>query len=352
MSSFNRTSVAGRCGTALIGAVIVSCLSLNAAQLQADEEPVAPRRQLVVDAARDQDDVCFWVHPQDHTQSTIIASDKSANFLFVYELNGNLLQQVAVTKPGNIDIRQGVKLNGQPADIVVVNQRSGGFKLCVFRVNPESRKLERLDAQNLLTGPNYGGCLYLSRVTGQLSYLCTSEAGTVEQHEISGNERGGVVAKKLRSWPVGKCEGAVADDQAGTFYIAEESLGIWKVAAEPGGATPGELIARVGKDDNLTGDLEGLTIFRQRDGAGCLIVSDQQSHRFVAFDLAAPHKRLGEFRIAGVQQTDGIDLLPISLGPDFSEGVFACHNDLGRRAVQLSSWADIRRLLPLPKVKP
>src|SRR5262249_13006565 len=114
------------------GCVSFVGIAVSGSGLRADREAqneIVPRRQLNAAAAKDQDDFCFWVSPDDSAESTIIASDKSAGALFVYDLSGKLLQHVAATKPGNIDIRQGVMLDGKPTDVVVVNQRSNGFKL-------------------------------------------------------------------------------------------------------------------------------------------------------------------------------------------------------------------------------
>jgi myo-inositol-hexaphosphate 3-phosphohydrolase len=320
-------------------------LAVPSANLLADEGDITPQRQLAAPGAKDQDDVCFWLNSREPSQSTIIASDKSANAVFVYALDGRLLQTLAVTKPGNIDSRQRVILDGKPTDVVVVNQRSDGFRLRIFRVDPESRQLVALDRGNVTTGPNYGGCLSLHRRSGKLTFICTSESGTVEQHELAGDGSGGIVGKLVRSWPLGKCEGAVADDETGALFITEETRGIWKFDADPELPAMGQLIAQVGEKDGLAGDLEGITIDRHSKGRACLLVSDQGRSRFVAFDLAAPHPRIGEFRIAGARDTDGIDVLPISLGTEFPDGIFACHTDLGARSVQLSSLAEIRRRL-------
>src|SRR5262245_30557730 len=129
-----------------------------------DEEPLGfePVLRLVNPESKDQDDACVWVHPGKRAESTVIASDKSAGRLFVYDLKGRLLQSLVAPKPGNIDIRQGVKFGDRLLDLVVVNQRTEGFRLRVYRVDPASRQLERIDHDDCQTGPNYGGCLYKS----------------------------------------------------------------------------------------------------------------------------------------------------------------------------------------------
>jgi 3-phytase len=198
------------------------CLLLMQGISQAGDLPTyKPAVRLDSPEMKDQDDMCVWVHPTAPEKSSVICSDKSANALFVYDLEGKVIQHIPANKPGNIDIRQGVQIDGKPVDLVVFNQRDG-FKLCVYRINGESRKLERADDNLLTTGPNYGGCLYHSKKSGRLYFICTSDRGTVEQYELVGNGQGGIGHKKVRSFPLGKCEGAVADDQNETLFIGEE----------------------------------------------------------------------------------------------------------------------------------
>ena len=303
---------------------------------------IGPTVQLAAPDTKDQDDMCIWVHPVTPSQSTIIASDKSANRVAVCDLNGLILQSLSVPKPGNIDIRQNVLIDGVSMDLVVVNQRTDGFKLVVFRVNRESRTLDRID-DNCLTGPNYGGCLYHSRKTGKVYFVCTSEAGTVEQHELSGNGKAGVVSQKVRGLAVGKCEGAVADDETGNLYISEEKTGVWKFDAEPDGLDTGVLIAKVG-EHGLKGDVEGLALY-SKNGGGYLLVSDQGRSRFQAYQRHSPHQYVGEFAVRGATHTDGIDVSAVNLGASFPEGLFACHTDQTPRSVLLAPWHEIDKQL-------
>src|SRR5688572_21968819 len=60
--------------------------------------------------SKDQDDMCIWVHPSDPSLSSIISSDKKANRLFVYDLEGRTLQSIPARQPGNIDMRYGFSL--------------------------------------------------------------------------------------------------------------------------------------------------------------------------------------------------------------------------------------------------
>jgi len=302
----------------------------------------APSAQFATPETKDQDDMCIWVHRNDPVQSTIVASDKSANQVVVYGLDGQILQKLNVAKPGNIDIRQNVMIDGQLMDLVVVNQRTDGFKLIIFRVDSKSRKLERID-DGCKTDPNYGGCLYHSRKTGTLFFICTSDTGTVGQYELKGNGRNQIAATKVRDLSVGKCEGAVADDELGLLYVAEEKKGVWKFAAEPDATVMGTLIASVG-EHGLRGDVEGLAIYKTKNH-GYLLVSDQGRSRFMAYECEAPHRFLGEFSVEGATHSDGIDVSSANLGSTFPDGLFACHTDQSPRAVLITPWGPIGKAL-------
>jgi 3-phytase len=309
-----------------------------------------PAVSLGTPTANDQDDCCVWVHPKDSTQSVIITSDKTAKQVFVYDLQGKLLQSIPVPKPGNIDIRQNILFGGESLDVVAVNQRTDGFALVIFKVIPESRTLERIDA-GCSTDPNYGGCLFKSPKTGRLYFLCTSEEGAISQYHLTGNAERRITATKVRTLKTGKCEGAVADDESGILYVADETAGVWKFDAEPDVSSMGTLVAPVGVN-GLKGDVEGLTICKLQDGRTCLLVSDQGNSRFAVYDCNASHDFLATFQIEGVGETDGIDVCTAQLGPDFPGGLFACHNGLSPSVVSLTSWASIEAALsPIPARK-
>jgi 3-phytase len=318
------------------------------AGLLADEarsSVVKPVVTLLADAARDQDDLCIWVDPQDAQQSLVITSDKKANRLFVYDLAGTLLQELEAEKPGNIDLRQNVSLGGRTLSLAAVTIRTNGFRLQVYQVNPERRRLERIDA-GLPTVPNYGGCLYHSPTSGRIFFITTSEEGVVAQYDLTLNAAGRIAGEKVREWTVGKCEGAVADDAAQVVYISEETKGVWKFDAEPDAQTQGTLVAPVG-EHGIQGDVEGLAILPTGKQSGYLVVSDQGGSRFHVFERGGAHRHRGSFAIAGAAETDGVEVIPGNFGPDFPRGIFGCHTDGDRCAVLLTSWKSIAETLGL-----
>lgn len=291
-----------------------------------DQVPVAePTLRLTNPQARDQDDLCVWRNHQTPEESLFITSDKAANRLFVYDLEGQLLQSVEVPMPGNIDARYDVSLGGGRVDVVAVNQREQGTKLRVFRVNAKTRSLEAIDGGGIATGPNYGGCLYRSPKDGALYFFTTSKADGCEQIALRDNGQGQLVGEIVRRFEIGKSEGAVADDRAGQVYVAAENEGIWRFDAEPDGATEGTMILSIG-DSGLQGDLEGVALTVGDNQIRYLTVSDQGTSTFHVLPLIGGRETY-RFAIEGARDSDGIEVASESFGKWFPEGFFACHSD-------------------------
>jgi len=313
----------------------------------ADDErarAVAPAVVCRDKAASDQDDMCLWLHPTDRSQSTVIASDKAAGRLFVYDLDGRTLQSIKTPMPGNIDVRYGFSLSGRTVDIVALNQRARPHRVVVFGVDPATRRLERIDNGTIRNRTNYGGTLLRSTKTGKVYFITTSKEGGCEQYELADDGTGKVKGTKVRSWKVGYSEAAVGDDRTGKVYVAEETKGIWEFPGEPDDPSPGRLVIKVGEND-LRDDVEGLAIHPDVGGSPCLLVSNQSRNNFKVYRLDGKFTFVGTFAVEGARDTDGIDVTAADLGGRLAGGLFACHTDDAVCPVLLVPWARIAAAL-------
>lgn len=308
---------------------------------------VAPHAKCADRAAKDQDDMCIWVHPLDAALSLIIAADKYADMLFVYDLEGKTLQSIPARHPGNIDVRYAFPLGGSKIDIVAFNARSDS-RIIVYRIDPDKRRLERIDDDSIRTAENYGGTLYRSPKTRKFYFVTTSYSGTVEQHELADNAAGKISGKKVRSWKIGLAEAAVGDDELGKIYIGEESKGVWELPGEPEDPTPGKLVIKRG-ENGLVGDVEGLAIYPLPSATGYLLVSNQGANNFKVYRRGT-HEYLGTFAIKGANDSDGLDVCNAPLGPRFSQGLFACHTANANCPILLTPWQDIANTIPGLKI--
>lgn len=298
-------------------------------------------------AAKDQDDICIWVHPLDAALSLIIAADKYAGMLFVYDLDGKTLQSIPTRHPGNIDVRYAFPLGRSKIDIVAFNARSDS-SVIIYRIDADKRRLERIDDDNIRTAENYGGTLYRSPMTRKFYFITTSYSGTVEQHELADNGAGKISGKKVRSWKIGLAEAAVGDDELGRIYIGEESKGVWEVGGEPDDPTSGKLVIKCG-ENGLVGDVEGLAIYPLPNAAGYLLVSNQGANNFKVYRRGT-HEYLGAFAIKGAVDSDGLDVCNAALGPKFGKGLFACHTANANCPILVTPWQDIANAVPGLKI--
>ncbi len=280
---------------------------------------VNPTLVLNAPGIADQDDVTIWIHPTDKSLSTIISSDKDANKLFVHDLEGNVLQTVDVAgqTPGNIDVRYNFSLASELTDIVAYNRRSGSSEIVVYKVDQDTRELSLVGSFS--SASNYGFCLYKSPVTGKYYGFVSSTSSIISQYEISDNNNDGIIegtfARQMSNGS-GNTEGMVADDETGILYAANETSGIYKFDAEPGGSSNSTLVAQTGVN-GLTSNVEGLSIYYASGGEGYIIASSQGSNNFKVYERQDPHNFVNTVEVTGVGSTDGICVTNVSLGTSF-----------------------------------
>lgn len=307
---------------------------------------VNPRLALQGPHVQDQDDMCIWIHP-DPAQSLIIASDKDAYELFVYDLSGKTLQSVSVPgKPGNIDVRYNFPLSGKPADIVAYADRDNN-DIVIYRVELNTRKLilvNRFDAGKW-NREIYGFCLYQNPLSGKYYAVASDKSSRIRQWELRDNGEGGVAGIEKRNWQNGssrETEGLVADDETGKLYAANEEDGVYVYNADPVDKNPaGELLFAAGTD-GLTPDIEGITIYYAANGEGYILASNQGSDNFKVFERKPPHAFVKTFRVNGAEETDGIEVTNVRLGAAFPQGIFLLHNNANKKKeVLVCDFADL-----------
>jgi 3-phytase len=297
------------------------------------------------------DDPAIWIHPTDPMRSTIIGTNKRDG-LAVYALDGRQLHYYSFGKPNNVDVRYGLPLNGGVVDIAATEDRTS-HSVRVFEIQPEDGGLREITSGTPTVGRDvYGSCLYRSPVTGRFYFFVGSKSGAVTQLAITPHESGVVDLHPVRTLKLdSQVEGMVADDEAAALFIGEEKRGLWKFPAEPDGATTGILISEIHPNQPIRkADLEGLAIYRTGTRTGYLIASSQGSNEFVIFDRQEPHNPLGIFRVGpgavdGVENTDGLEVTCVGLGPDYPGGLFVAQdgerpNGLNQN-FKLVSWKSI-----------
>lgn len=263
------------------------------------------------------DDPAVWVHPQQPQLSRIVATDKRVG-LMVYDMQGQLVQELLVGRLNNVDLR------GQLAAASLRNDNS----IQLFDISDDG---EFSVATNIATDLNeiYGLCMGYNSADNTTSVYVNSKSGRIQHYQVQPHQQGWR-ASLVRTMQVPtQPEGCVVDDQTQRLFVGEEDHAVWLFDAAATAGTTGQRIIQVDQHPELVDDIEGLA-FTYHDGQPLLFVSSQGNDSYLVFEGQAPWRMLSQFRIRanvelgidGASETDGIEVTSLSLGEGFKEGAF------------------------------
>lgn len=304
------------------------------------------------------DDPAIWVHPRNPSQSLVIGTDKNLG-LYVYDLDGRLLQTLADGRMNNVDLRDGFMVDGKPRTLVAASNRTDK-SIALYFLDPATRRLARA-GDPVPTGfaDPYGLCMYAGS-SGHYVFVNNADDGLHRQWRVTA-EGGKAVAERMRDIPVGsKAEGCAADDETGSLYIAEEDGGFFRYSAQPDGGSGRREIDRVDGPNGLKGDIEGVEIWAGRDGNGYLVLSNQGADNYAVYRREGDNTFVGLFHIIadpergidGASETDGLDVVSAPLGPRFPDGLLVVQDGRNlspseRQNFKYVSWRDVAEALGL-----
>lgn len=278
------------------------------------------------------DDIAIWINPNDPRLSRVIGTDKKTG-LFVFDLEGRIVQRLDDGPMNNVDIRPAFRLGGRIVDLACATSTADGA-IAVYAIDRQTGQLARAPGGTIRTGMTniYGLCMHRDNA-GRTYVFVNDRASNVHQYRL--HDRGGSIEGELvRSFVVGGgVEGMVADDELGHLYIGEEENGIWRYGAEPGFHQNGRRLVDTTLSGRLTEDIEGLTIAVLADGSGVLIASSQGSSTFAVYDRRPPNAYIGCFRVVdgdgidGVTEADGVAATTFAIPPMFPGGLLVVHDD-------------------------
>jgi 3-phytase len=300
------------------------------------------------------DDPAIWRNAANPAASLIVGTDKKAG-LYVYGLDGKVRDFLDAGRVNNVDLKDGVTINGQTGILVVASDRNDvvNAKLAFFRLDPATAKLTALGKVDGGTGEAYGVCM--GRDAAGLYAFIVLKDGTINQVALdaSGATPAG---RTVRTMKLGtQSEGCAVDDRTSTLYVAEEDVGLWRFDARASGSTtPVKIAAADGK--NIVADAEGVAIAPIGEKDGYVLVSSQGDNAYVAYRIS-DDSYVGRFRVVdgvlgGSEETDGIELMLGDFGPAFPGGLFIAqdgHNAAAAQNFKLVAWDDIAKALGLPQ---
>ena len=271
------------------------------------------------------DDPAIWYNKANPAKSVVIGTNKKSGLGF-YNLEGKLLNFVNLGKVNNCDVQYGYVAFGDTFDIVGASNRSNN-SISIYRYNPIKSSV---DSVPLIEIPStseevYGFCFYKNS-SSEIYAISVGKDGFMEQFELLSDSASIPYYRTGSTYDFENiCEGMVADNQNDLLFVAQEDRGIWAYNFNQGTAS---LIFDIDTCVNIQPDIEGLTLYYAENDKGYLIASSQGNSTYAIFKKNSPFKYIGSFAIIrgqnidGTSETDGIDVLNLSLGEDFKYGLF------------------------------
>ena len=312
-------------------------LGLGSCKKGSDLPPIAPD-VITEKTLNDTDDPAIWINPKDASKSIVFGTDKETNGgIYAFDLDGKIIQDKTIKnieRPNNVDVEYGFRLNDSVAvDILAFTEREKQ-QIRVFSV-PDMLPLDGggfpvfEDESDIAQKLTMGISLYKSPKDSAIYAIVGRKTGPsgnyLYQYKLMADSTGvrTDLARKFGTFSGKKeIEAIAVDDEKGLVYYSDEGVCIRKYYAEP--SMGNEEIACFGGEHFLE-DIEGIAIASYPNGEGYIIVSDQQLGQFNIFS------RKDNSFIKAVNltttETDGCDVVTVSLNDTFPNGLFAAMNN-------------------------
>lgn len=299
------------------------------------EENVTP--VIVTDKTpNDTDDPAIWYNSANPEKSLVLGTDKgdSTGGIFVFNLEGKLDTALSLTnlkRPNNIDIEYGFQFQGKTIDIAVFTER-GKDMIRVISL-PDCKFIDGggipVFEDDSLRSP-MGIALYKDKNSQVFAFVGRKDGpsdGYIYHYQLQANDSAvsGVKVRALGRFSQKKeIEAIVVDDELGYVYYSDENVGVRKYYAD---AEKGNEELALFATSGITEDHEGLSVYKEKDGKGYIILSDQQANKFHLFRREGtknnPHDhQLVRIVLAQTDQSDGSDILNMPLNATFPNGIF------------------------------
>ncbi|KAF1708715.1 phytase [Pseudoxanthomonas sacheonensis] len=306
------------------------------------------------------DDPAIWADPADPSKSLIVATDKKAG-LYLYDMQGKVLQFLPDGKMNNVDLREGFELGGEKIVLVAASNRTDK-SIGLYRLDTQKRELVNVADGVQPTGLDdpYGVCMYRSPKDQRFYVFVNGDDTRKRQWELVATPRG-VTTRLVRDMNFDtQTEGCVADDRDGTLYVDEEDVALWRMSAEADGGDAKTAVQKIADNPAVKNDFEGLGIYDLGDGRGYIVVSSQGNDTYAVYRREGKQEYLGSFAVVadplrgidGISETDGLEVTSRNLGPGFEHGAMIAQD--GRNVMPVENqnykyvpWESIARALKL-----
>lgn len=289
------------------------------------------------------------------TPGIVVGTDKKAG-LYVYGLDGAILQVLPEGLLNNVDAVEGLIVDGRPQLLLGASDRTPGKTgVSLYLFDPAGTGDNGIRPWGAIATDvvePYGFCF--ARVGGDVHAILVGHEGDVRQFVVTVDVTGQVQAREVRRFEIGSIsEGCAADPAGNALYLAEENIGVWRYGLDPASGDARALVQPIAPGV-LVADAEGLTTITDGD-ARYLIGSSQGDSTFPVWRIdGATPAYVGRFVVRdgvidGVTGTDGVAAWSGPIGP-FTNGLVVVQddvNDVGNQNFKYIDWRDIKTALAI-----
>jgi 3-phytase len=245
-------------------------------------------------------------------QQLIVGTAELAG-LEIYDASGKRIASIPAGEAVSLDIRyDALSLNSRASTIIATADAQAGA-LRFFQHSGST--LTEVSGPPISLGFAVEGvCLYQSAQDGTLYAFAVGDGGEVDQYLLYEATPGRVGAKKVRRLNVpSPAEHCIADDRSGQIYVSEETVAVWRFAAEPETDVAPTLIDAV-RLGHVSEELGGLAISDRGAAARWLFASDSSARRVLVYDRDKDDAFIGTYSVGvgekAVSQPGGLSVAP------------------------------------------
>ncbi|WP_373494534.1 phytase [Aquiflexum sp.] len=309
----------------------------------------------------DTDDPAIWINKSDPGSSLIIGTDKDKDgALYVFDLKGKIIDSLVVRglqRPNNVDVSYNLNHGDRYIDFAVTGERLTS-KLRFFKL-PEMVEIQQggIEIYQGESEQDYrdlmGVAVYHDKKNEKHYVIAGRKDGPTDgtylwQYLIK-TDNGHLELELVRKF--GKYSGnkeieAIAvDNELGFIYYSDEGVGVRKYYADP---EKGNEELTLFATEGFTLDHEGISIYKQEDGTGYILVSDQEANFFHVFPREGTpgnphlHKLITKLPLSTVS-SDGSEVINFNISSEFPKGLFVAMSD--DKTFQIYDWKDLEKYI-------
>lgn len=275
------------------------------------------------------DDPAIWINKKEPSKSLLFGSNKKGGII-VNTLDGKTQDYYPVGKVNNIDVLYDIPMTDTSITLLGGSNRSTQ-SIDLFKIDSIGKLTQLSDNSFNMDSTKiddiYGFCFGKDKNEESRYVFVNGKNGLMQQYLLN-TEFDSIWIELVREVQFeSQTEGMVVDYHNQKLYVGEEDKGIWILDVDPQSVSKSFLSGSGSENENIVFDVEGLTIYQNKN-TSLLLASSQGNFSYAVFDINSDHQYLGSFIIAeknsidGVEETDGIDIVSDSISTEFPKGIF------------------------------